>query len=326
MAKRLPPLMIVCGSSHFQCRRAVANTLKQAKQMGYAVQQAEIATLAESLTGLMVLFGGDQPLLFWVKASGKIDADMIAAQAKADESAPRLLLWHEGEPDARTSFAKNLDKLPKGTVKHYTAPSDFKAEGEAAIFLSNEMKNYGYTLEASLAQAMVARAGTDFGVLSFEAMKLNALLKANNAEAITPQLVGQALASLGDTTALQFIDALRTRNPKQVAFILARIRRMAPNGSGAVKEMVGRTLTTLMLVLQAADFYERGKDSKEAAVIVGQNPWYYDNKIVPFAKTWGRKRLAELVKHFCTCDRSVLFGVVDPWISFEIGILRIVAS
>ena len=326
MAKGLPPLMVVCGSSHFQCRRVVTATLRQAKQIGYVVQQADLATLSDSLSGLMVMFGGDDKLLFWVKASGKIDADLIAAQSVADDNAPRLLLWHEGEPDARTTFAKNLDKLPKGTVKHYTAPSEFKAEGEAAIFLVGEMKSYGYPLSADLAQAIVARAGTDFGVLSFEAMKLNALMKANGAEAITPQLVGQTLAALGDTTSLQFIDALRTRNPKQVAFILSRIRRMSPNGSGAVKEMVGRTLTTLMLVLQAADFHERGKDSKEAAVIVGQNPWYYDNKIVPFAKTWGRQRLSELVKHFCVSDRSVLFGVVDPWIAFEIGVLRITSS
>ena len=326
MAKGLPPLMVVCGSSHFQCRRAFTATLKQAKQMGYVVQQAELATLSDSLSGLMVMFGGADKLLFWVKASGKIDADLIAAQAKADDNAPRLLLWHEGEPDARTSFAKNLDKLPKGTVKHFTAPSDFKAEGEAALFLVGEMKAYGYTLSADLATAMVERTGTDFGVLAFEALKLNALLKANAAEVITPQLVGQALASLGDATSLQFIDALRTRNPKAVARILSRIRRMAPNGSGAVKELVGRTLTTMMLVLQAADFHERGKDSKEAAVIVGQNPWYYDNKILPFAKSWGRQRLSELVRHFCVCDRSVLFGVVDPWIAFEVGVLRIVSS
>lgn len=326
MAKGLPPLMVVCGSSHFLCRRAFTTTVKQAKQMGYAVQQAELATLADSLSGLMVMFGGDQKLMFWVKATGKIDADLIATQAKAADDAPRLLLWHEGEPDARTSFAKGLDKLPKGVVKHFTAPTDFKAEGEAAVFLVNEMKAHGYALSADMAQAMVARAGTDYGVLAFEALKLSALAKANAAEEITPQMVSQTLAALGDATAIQFIDALRTRNPKQIARILSRIRRMAPNGSGAVKEMVGRTLTTLMLVLQAADFHERGKDSKEAAVIVGQNPWYYDNKIVPFAKTWGRQRLSELVKHFCVCDRSVLFGVVDPWIAFEIGILRLASS
>jgi DNA polymerase III delta subunit len=235
-------------------------------------------------------------------------------------------LWYEGEPDARTSFAKNLDKLPKGTVKHFTAPSDFKAEGEAATFLVREMQSHGYTLEASLAQAMVERAGTDLGVLSYEALKLSTLLRADGLDTPTPQLVGQTLASLGDTTSIQFLDALRTRNAKQVARTLTRIRRMAPNGSGAVKEMVGRTLTTLILTLQAADFYERGKEAKDAAALVGQNPWYYENKILPFAQTWGRQRLRELVRHFCIADRSVLFGVVDPWIAFEIGVLRLVVQ
>lgn len=326
MSKGLPPLMIVCGSSTFLCRRAVTTTLREARNMGYTVEQTDMSSLAESLSGIMVMFGGDQKSFFWAKTSGKVDYDLIAEQAKAAPDAPRLLIWYEGEPDARTTFAKNLDKLPKGTVLRFSAPSDFKADGEAALFLVQEMKGYGYSLGADLAIAIVERAGSDFGVLYFEALKLNALLKAENAPEITPQLVSLSLASLGDATAIQFVDALRGRNPKQVARLLSRIRKTTPNGSAAVKEMVGRTLSTLTLTLQAADLHERGKDPKEAAAQVGQNPWYYENKILPFAKVWGRQRLADLVKHFARCDRSVLQGVVDPWIAFEIGILRIVAS
>lgn len=326
MSKELPPLMVICGSNDFLCRRAYRKTLQQARAEGYTIEQADLATLADSLSGLMVMFGENPKLLFWVKESGKIDADLIAQQAIASGDTPRLLLWYEGEPDARTTFAKNLEKLPKGIVRHFTLPSDFKAEGEAAIFLVAEMKAHGYELSADLAQAMIARIGTDLGVLSFEALKLNALLKATEQETITGSLVGQSLAALGDATSLQFLDALRTRNPKTVSRILTRFRKSSPNGSGAVKELVGRTLSTLTLTLQAADYHERGKEPKEAAGLVGQNPWYYENKILPFAKTWGRQRLRDLIAHFCKSDRSVMFGTVDPWISFEIGILRIVSA
>lgn len=321
----LPPLMVVCGSNHFQCRRAVQATLKLAREAGYAVEQADLASLADNLSGLMTMFGENPKLLYWLKASGKIDADLVTTQQAAGSEAPRLLLWHEGEPDARTTFAKTLDKLPKGTVKKYDAPSDFKAEAEAAVFLSAEMKAHGYPVSVELAQAIVERAGFDYGVLAFEALKLKLLAEAEGTTEVTPALVRQSLSALGDTTSLQFIDALRTRNPKRISQVLSRIRKSNPSGSGAVKELVGRTLSTLTLALQAADLHERGKDPKEAAVIVGQNPWYYENKVLPFVPAWGRQRLRDLVVHFCKSDRAVVQGTIDPWIAFEVGILRIVS-
>jgi len=322
----LPPLMVICGSSSFLCRRAVQATLKTAKAAGYDCQQCQPDNVSESLSGLMSLFGANPKLLYWVKFSGKFEADILTLQLQAGPNDPRLLLWYDGEPDARTTFAKTLDKLPKGTVKKFEAPSDFKAETEAAVFLSNEMKVHGYPVSAELAQAIVERAGFDYGVLAFEALKLKHLLNAEGAKEVTPLHVRQSLAALGDTTSLQFIDALRSRNPKRISLILTRIRKMAPNGSGAVKELVGRTLSTLILTLQAADLHERGKDPKEAAVLVGQNPWYYENKVLPSAKVWGRQKLCELVTHFCKSDRAVMQGAVDPWVAFEIGILRIVSS
>lgn len=326
MAKDLPPLMIVCGTSDFLCRRSVMATLKQARSMGYEVSQADLDSLADQLNGLMVMFGDGTRNLFWVRATSKVDADVIQAQSTAGPDAPRLLLWYDGEPDARTAFAKSLDKFPKGMVKRFTAPSDFKADGEAAIFLVNEMKGHGYALGAELAQAVVDRAGNDLGVLYFEALKLSLLLKANGATEITPQHVAQTLASLGDATSIQFIEALRGRNPKQISRILTRTRRMATNGSGAVKELVGRSLSTLLLALQTADYHERGKDPKESAALVGQNPWYLENKVLPFSKAWGKQRLTDLVRHFCKSDRLVMSGAVDPWTSFEVGILKIATS
>lgn len=326
-AKLLPPLMVICGSSGFLCRRAVQTTLRHAKSAGYDCQQTDADGMAESLSGLMSMFGSTAKLLYWARVSGKVDADFVARQAEAANDQPRLLLWYDGEPDARTSFAKNLDKLPKGTVKRYDAPSDFKAEAEAALFLFNELKGHGYAISADLAQAMVERTGFDYGVLSFEALKLRMLVDAEGGESkeITTAHVRQSLAALGDTTSLQFIDALRSRSPKRISQALSRIRKMSPNGSGAVKELVGRTLSTVTLALQAADLHERNKDPKDAAAIVGQNPWYYENKVLPFAKAWGRQRLCELVKHFCKSDRAVMLGSVDPWIAFEVGVLRLVS-
>lgn len=321
----LPPLMVICGSSAFLCRRDVQKVLAQAKTAGYDCQQSQPDTVGEALSGLMAMFGANPKLLYWVKVSGKFDAELLTRQQAAGDNDPRLLIWYDGEPDARTTFAKSLDKLPKGTVKKFDAPSDFKAEAEAALFLSGEMKSHGYTVSAELAQAIVERAGFDYGVLAFEALKLKMLLTAEGATEVTPAHVRQSLASLGDTTALQFVDALRSRNPKRISLVLTRIRKMAPNGSGAVKELVGRTLSSVTLALQAADLHERGKDPKEAAALVGQNPWYYENKVLPFAKAWGRQRLRELVTHFCKSDRAVMLGSVDPWIAFEVGVLRIVS-
>jgi len=319
--------MVVCGSADFFCRRSVQATLKQAVDMGYEVSQTDLASLADQLNGLMAMFGTSTRQLFWAKVSGKVDPGILTSQQSADSQAPRLLLWYEGEPDARTAFAKHLDKLPKGVVKKYTAPSDFKADEEATTFLVKEMKGHGYNLPPNLAAAMVERAGNDCGVLSFEATKLAMLLKSEESTTdITPQHVAKSLASLGDATAIQFIEALKSRNPKQIARVLTRIRRMATNGSGAVKEMVGRSLSTLLLTLQAADFHERNKDPKEAAVFVGENPWYYENKILPFAKAWGKQRLLELVRHFCLSDRQAVRGVVDPWVAFEAGILKIASQ
>ena len=322
--KAIQPLMIVTGDNAFLCRRLVRSTMKKAEQEGgLLIEQVEPQSLADSLSGLGSMFGAPSLIYCNCPANTKIDVSLLEKQLAAGIQEPRLLLWLEGKLDERTALAKYLKKLPSKVLVSYMLSVEYKREAESLSFLLDEATKQGYQIATDLCKAVIERVGTDYGILSFELQKMTLLADSEGTKKITPPLVSRSLAPLGDVAAEHLLEALLSRNPKRVQKVLARIRKMTPNSGGAVKEYVGKLQGRVALSLQAANLHARSVDSAMAATQLGQNTWYYENKVLEPVKKLGEKYLTELLLHFAKSDRLVMLGGIDPWLYFESGIFRI---
>jgi len=295
--------------------------LLEAASQQHSVETVGPDALSETLSGMGALFG-DPPLYYCETTSSKLDVATLERQAQAKDGTV-LLLWLDGKVDERTALAKFLKKLPSDSCTLYNLSPEYKRADEALSFLIDQACTRKLKIHTELCKAIIERVGPDFGVLHFEMEKLEHLCHAENTTEITVSLVSRSLAALGDVSPDHLYDAILSLNSKNLHKVLSRIKKMSSNTAPSVKEFSGRLQGRLILAVQAANFRDRGVDSKSAALQLGQNAWYYENKILAPLSKFSEKFLVSLLLHFAQSDRMVMLGAQDPWVYFETGLFRL---
>jgi DNA polymerase III delta subunit len=191
------------------------------------------------------------------------------------------------------------------------APKSWDADEFASDFIVKEAKRRGLTISTALAGAMVERAGSDLGVMSFEVLKLQMLAQATGVTDITPDLVGQSLAQLTEAEVQPVIEAVSQRNVKRLCQVLDRLYRTSKQDSTVA---VCRALGSAVLKwISVADLRSKGKSPDEAASLLGLNPWFFKSKVLPQTSRWSARELIDLLHALACSERAVLSGAVHPW-------------
>lgn len=224
-----------------------------------------------------------------------------------------LVIHHEGEAGPATLAGQIAAVLPKAHHKITATSPWWEEKGVAVKFLMSELRERGKSISEDIAEQVVRKAGTDLGLLSFEAQKYSMCLDVDGRTEVTLQDVASLMASLGGEDWEVFKTALAARNPK----LLCRAWNDIRNGPGgdALPKAVGTITATLLKWTHAAALHEKGVGPDEAAERAGMHPYPYKSFILPAAIRWGRLPLERLLRSVTTI--GVRKGHINPWVALE---------
>lgn len=306
-----PTLLIVTGDEDFLRRRTVQDVVQAKTAEGWKIEQVDGAEegSVEDALGAGGLFSKIKTLVV-VENPEKVEIEVYTAHVADTSSSVVLLLNYEGNPAANTKFGKFV-AAHKTLVKECKAPKRWEAAEFATAFCVKEALRHGLKLDSALAAAVVERAGSDLGVLSFEILKFAMVCRADKTQEITPAVVRQGLAVVLEAELQPVINALADRNVKKLCASLDHVYRTTKNDmTVTLCRVLGGTV---MQWISMADLKTRGKSPDEAAALLELNPWFYRTKLLPQINQWSRSELINLLQALALSERTVLSGAVSPW-------------
>ena len=312
MAKKkdvFPPLVVVSGGEVLLRRRFVQNMVSVQRAEGWSIENvdgSDPSAVRDVLAPGLFVPG---KVLAVVHTPEKIDLDLVGQHQASKDYTTTLLLHLDGEPDGRTKFGKFLKGL--GDVhKTFTKPTEWKAPEVAVEFVLAEALSYRKTMRPSLAEALVERVGSDLGMLAFELQKMALLADARGLEAIDKAEVRGGMAPIAEASVGPIADALALRNRKRLSKALSKVHETTKTDPTM---RISRFLGAIVLKWMQAAHLD-ALPPKAAAQELGLHPWYFETKILPPARRWGKARTVQLVADLAAAERAVFNGAINPWV------------
>jgi len=321
-----PPVIVLSGSDAFQCRRELRKALAACDATGRRVEYvdgSDEGSLADTLAG-SILF--DEPLLVVVSKPQKADIELIKGHLESKSKTICLVLNHEGKIRKDSKFAKALKAVPKKHHQTFSLPGQQHRIEDAAIkFVVQEAERYGKTIDTELAEALVSKMGTDYGVLSFEILKVATYLDALGEEA---SIKGSHLrGTMVRTRTANFAPLVDAVGKASVVRVVREMESLKANFGGDAR---GRTLTACAWLgnqairwLHAESLDGKGAESSEISDRMKMHPYVYKSFVLPVARRWGSARLKALVKRLSKVETAVVTGHIDPWSELECGLISL---
>jgi DNA polymerase III delta subunit len=319
-----PPVVILSGDHDYLRQREVREAVNVADRCGRSVEylkgtdRGEISRLLSS-TGMFF----EEEVLVVVDDPENIDADLVIKHHESGDNDTVLVLHQKGAIKAKTNLAKVVKALPDRFVAKFEKPKPWEAAEHAANYCSNEARKLGIRLDVPLAMAIVQHAGSDLGVLSFEARKLAFLLGSTGEKEVKGSHVKKTIASFSELGPKPVVEALEKRDLAATSNALINMRRThAGNVGGATLlacAWIGRSATTW---LQVSALLQEGYKLGEISSRTGLHEFVLRKTHLPVSRRWGKGRLTSLVKSIAKVERAVRSGHVSPWIELECALFR----
>ena len=315
-----PTVTAISGSLGLLRRRALNAAIGAQKQRGWRITSVDGAATG-SLRAL-ISGGGffEGQTLVVVYNPEKADLSLIEQHQKDGSDDTILLLYLEEDPKGNTKLGKFLAKLGK-LHKNFSLPDkEYKVRELAREFCVSEAKAGGKLFDPAHADALLDRVGLDFGILSFEILKMVTLAKVLDSPAITPEIMGHSMAALADASLSPLTDAVAARDKIRVLAVLNRIKKTF--AKDPVQSVCGWLSKSALDWLAMLDLRERGVSADDAAEKLSINPWLYKNILAPKIQRWTKRDAVRLVQALAESQRAVLNGHAHPWVGLVCRLLR----
>lgn len=317
--KNPPPVAAVYGSEGFLRRRVVRLAIKEAVKANRRVEFVDGTDpdAFEDALSSSVMFA--EPQLLVVTDIKDLDPFEIDAHAKEDDNTVSILLVHEGTPKDKVS--ELIEFVPKSYRFPFEKPEKkYKIPEVAAKFLMAEAKDRGLELGPDLADALVSKVGTDLGVLSYEILKVEALLAARGeGPKVTPDHLKDTMVLLGEVDVGAIADAVGRASVPRLLKAMDDVKRNS--SKDPTLHTVAWISKQAMTWLHAATLIQQGAGDDEGASRTGTPPYVYKSFILPVARRWQTSRLMSLVKRLAMAESAVKSGRVAPWTLLECGLV-----
>ena len=318
----IPPILIVTGSQHVLRRRFIRKICNQKSEGGWRVEQIS-GENRRSVVGALAMGGffSERSLVVMSKPE-KAPLEMLQLYAKTEDPETVLLLDFDGDPKKNTKFGKWVATVRE--TKSFPAPQKEWDKAPAAIsFALAEVQANGFTLDTKLAGALVARVGSDFGVVAFELQKMMKLAKGRGQTTIDKACIVDAISELSTATLDPVLKALEARNVRVLLIIFDRVQRT--NKNDVTIPTCRRIAAKAYQWLQATHLDEEGLSPKEAADLLGKNAWFYETKLLPEARRWKEAEVVRLIRALALSERAVLRGHLNPWMGLSARLAEVCA-
>lgn len=318
--KNPPPVSIIGGSQEYLCRRGLNLAIKAAGETGRRVEAVAGQDGIDDALSASILFR--QPVLLVVQELEGLDAEWL--KSHKDNTVAVVLYYPKDIPKGQADLVK---AVPKPYQFIYSKPAPYKMAEKAIDFVLEECQRYGKEMERSLAKALVEKVGTDFGVLSYEVLKVSLLLDARGeGTAITPLHVSQTMVLSGEVDIGAVVDAVGAGSVVKTLRTLDAVKKnwqQAGDPTLAVVAWLGNRVTSW---LHVAALDGQGADEKEGAQRAGLNPYIYIQFSRPVARRWGKPRLIALLRRLALVEMAVKQGRQNPWAMLECALIASVRA
>lgn len=316
-------VVLIQGTEEFLVLRRIRDISQDHREKDYEVRHFDAAVPSEvsemkSSTG-MALFGAPTKVLAVVENPHKLDIDWVSDLATNPNEHFSVILHVKGNLAKNTRLYKSVaaDLKKRGLVLTIDQPAKHKLEDHAVHFLQQETaKEHGKVLKEPLARAIVKRAGTDLGVLSFEAWKLSIL---ESEQEVSVDTVRGSVSTLAKVEIKALIDAITTRQVKKVVRVMGRMRETWT--SDPTMAICGMLTPVLLRWAKALSFEKMDIPPKGAAEIMGTNAWYWENIVLAEARKIGFRRIRKMIGTIAKTQKATRFGQLSPWIILETGFI-----
>lgn len=319
-----PPVVVLSGTHDYLRNREIREAISVADHVGRSVEylkgtDREEITQTVSSTGVFF----EEEVLVVVNEPENVDADLVISHHESGDNSTVLLLHQKGPIKPKTNLAKIVKALPDRFVAKFEKPKPWEEDEHAANFCANEARKFGIRLDVSLAMAIVQNAGSDLGILSWEARKLAYLLGSKGETEAKPEHVKQTIASFSELGPKPVVEALEKRDLTATSRALFNMRRThAGNPGGATLlacAWIGRSAASW---LHVASLNDEGYKLGEISSRTGHHEFVLRKTFLPVARRWGKGRLTSLIKSVARVERSVRGGHVNPWVELECALFR----
>lgn len=312
MAKKkqaVPPVLIISGGQELLRRRFLRKMTTTKEKEGYRLDRidgSDRVALGDVLGGGFLV---SEKVLAVVDNPGKADLALLQEHAKEKDPQTVLLLYLTGDPDGRTKFGKWANKEMDDNHKRFPLPKTWDAPKVAAQFVVKEALSHGMMMPDDLSRALVQRVGSDLGMLVFEVQKICLLGSAAQVKTLGAEQIKGAMAPIAEASVFPISDALAIRNKTRLVKALMRVRATSKyDPTMQVSRFLG---ASVHLWIRAV--YLDSLPPRAAAEELGLNAWYFETKVLPSAKRWGKVGTVRLASALAASERAVLSGAVSPW-------------
>jgi len=246
-----------------------------------------------------------------------IDPVLVVLRTPSKVKGVKALLETEGLDVLVVQEGSNL-KILEGYPSHeFPQLKGEKLRKGAMRHLQQEIEKHGRTLTEDLAEAVVKRVGTDYGVLRWEALKYGYSGKG----AVTPQEVLGLIAPLSEAEGTGILDSIGKRNVRDFLRECDRVR--SSKSSDPTMALCSGLLTRNLLIwVEVLARMDKGQGAQEINRSLKMNPYILEKVIMVQARALGKSRLLQILKATSKGEIAVLSGAVNPWIFLKASILR----
>lgn len=315
------PLFAVSGNHEYLRLREVKRIITMNREQGWEIDHVDGSNISDLSTALSPndFFESGAKSMIVVSKPEKADLELLQEHYDSDDDIVALL-HYKGNPKGNTKFGKFLKKIGKGHL-NFTKPKDWDLDAAAINFCMAEAAHRGKKLSNALAAAMVSRVGADFGFLSFEILKISMLADIDGVSEITPPQVIGAIAPIAEMAIVPVVDAVALKNKKAIIKTMVLLKKNSKyDPTMVVCSYLANAATRWLGV---ADLRDKKVHLKEAAELMGLNPWYYKNKVFPQSTKWGTDEVIELLQLLADVKRSIFSGQISPWLILSSRILEV---
>lgn len=318
-----PPVLLVSGSHEFLVRREIQKAVAAANASGRKIAHLDASEgeVEDFMSGSLFF---PEPTTAIVYHPEKMDTDFLSSHTQDKKSPISLVLVYPKDFTLKSDFGELIAPVPKKHRIAFKQPAPYKLEEQATAFVSSEVDRWGKKIAPNLVSALVKKAGTDLGVLSYEVLKAVMYANALGQGELLPDIVKGTLSMVGGANLPLLMGALGAGSEKATVRSLIQIRESSSQDPTLqVTAWVGNNATQW---LHIADLLSREAGEQEVATRVGVHPYILKKDLLAPAKRWGTSRLIRLIRSVADVERAVRSGRISPWTQLEVSLVTAVRS
>ena len=327
------PVMVLAGTDDFmrdrelsRARRAAAATGRRFTRLpegdGEGLRAALSASFIVSDPCVMVLESGHGRRRGQSGSWTDEDAELLAEHNAGDDASDvAVVVAHAGDVPSDGFVRRVIDAVGKRRLLTWEAPKPWEAREAAAKFLRAEVARLGFRIGEAESDLSVRLSGADRWLMTQEATKLAALLRAEGRDDVTRADVVALAAPFASEYRDDLVSAVASGNAVGVMRSLA-VARGGSEGESPVAAC-GHLARTVVRWLHVASVLSSGTkvSDEDLASRVGVKSYVLKTSLLPPARRWGVESLTRLLRDVVSAERGAKQSRANPWVVLEAALL-----